>query len=179
MRLASRILLLSLVLLLATSVIAMARSKTIAHPVLMQGTDVLLAFDQSLSSKTAQVGQNVKLSVLNDVYANGVLVIRRGTPVIGVISEINKRKNYGVNATMRIALNPIRAYGGQMVQLEPRTKGNMVAGKKSGQAAGATVGGAAILGPVGLAGGYFIHGKSVNIRAGDELATEVTRDIRF
>lgn len=138
-----------------------------------QGTQVTLVFDQALSSKTAKVGDPVKLHVKNSVMVNGRTVLRAGTKVTGVISKVDKRRRYGVNAEMRIALNPVRAgYG--MVTLEPRTKGKVV-GNRTGQAAAATAGGAIVLGPIGLVGGYFVVGKEVNIKSGDVLETEVSK----
>ena len=45
-----------------------------------------------------------------------------------------------------------------------------------GVAAGASAGGALVLGPVGLVGGYFIVGKSVNVKVGDHLVSQVSSD---
>jgi hypothetical protein len=138
------------------------------------GTPVTLVFDQSLNSKTAQVGQAVRLHVANSVMIGSRVILRGGMPVTGVLTRVNKRKAYGVNADIRIALNPIQTRGG-IISIEPRTKGGSI-GNKTGQAAGATAGGAIVLGPVGLLGGYFVHGKSVMVRPGDILETEVSRD---
>ena len=38
-------------------------------------------------------------------------------------------------------------------------------------------GGAVVFGPVGLIGGYFVHGKAVNIKVGDTLVTAVPKDV--
>lgn len=165
---------LGLVIVAAFAVSAVAQ--TLIVP---QGTNVNLVFDQPLSSRTAQVGQLVRFHVANDVVLNGHRFIRAGTPVTGVVSKVNKRKAYGVNAKLRIALNPVRLTTGVLVPLEPRSKGQYVAGKKSGQAAAATAGGAIIAGPIGLLGGYFVKGKPVNIRAGEILPTEVAQNIAW
>jgi hypothetical protein len=141
-----------------------------------QGTTVVLTFDKGLSSKTAKVGQPVSLHVRDNVTVEGKTILKRGTSVTGTVSKVDKRKRYGINATMRITLDPVRSTYGGMIPLEPRSKGQSVGGKKSNQAAGATAGGAILLGPIGLAGGYFIKGKPMTIKAGDTLLTEVTRD---
>ena len=104
-------------------------------------------------------------------------VLAAGKKVTATISQVDKRGHYGVNAKMRIVLNPVRSAYGGMINLEPRTKGKVVAGKKSNQAAGATAGGAILLGPVGLVGGYFIHGKAVTVKVGDQLVTEVSKTV--
>ena len=74
-------------------------------------------------------------------------------------------------------LPTVASVTGKAVPVEAGGKGDVVSGRKSAQAAGATVGGAVALGPVGLAGGYFIHGKSVTIKKGDPLVTQVTENV--
>jgi hypothetical protein len=147
-----------------------------ASTVVPKGTPVTLVFDQRLSSKTAKAGQTVRMHVRDNVVVDGRTVLARGTPVRGVISQVDKRKRYGVNAKLRIAVNPVRTPSGARLTLEPRNQGAYVAGKKSSQAAAATAGGAMVLGPVGLVGGMFIHGKSVEVKPGDTFDTSVARD---
>jgi hypothetical protein len=164
--------LLSFAVLLACAVMASA-----AKLVIPKGTQVTVVFDQALNSKTAKVGKTVRLHVKNDVFVDGQKVIRRNEKVKGVISKVSKRKHYGINAEMRIALQPVKSVTGKMVPLEATSKGQQVSGQKSGQAAGATVGGAAVFGPVGLVGGYFISGKEAKIKVGDTLVTETPKDV--
>lgn len=140
-----------------------------------KGTDVVLAFDQSLSSKHAKVGDQVKLHVANDVMVGGKPVIHAGTPVNGVITKVEKRKRFGINAKMLISLDPVHSAGGKMISLEPKGKGHAV-GEKTGEAAAASGGGAFVLGPVGLVGGYFVVGKNVEVKPGDHLVSEVASD---
>ncbi len=177
MRLRTRIAMLSLstVLMLGTlATVSQARTRHASRVAVPAGTPVTLVFDQTLSSKTAKVGQQVKFSVADDVMVGSTLVIKKGTPVTGVIAKAEKRKRFGVNATIRIALNPVKSTQGARIALEPRSQGHPVEGEKSGQGAAATVGGAAILGPVGLVGGYFVSGKDVEVKPGDKLETEVS-----
>ena len=170
MKLISKLLILLLLASLAVSASAKAAQVTVP-----KGTEVVLVFDQALSSKTAKVGESVALHVENDVKIGGNTILASGTKVTATISQVDKRKRYGINAKMRMVLNPVRSTYGGMLNLEPRSEGKYVSGKKSSEAAGATAGGAILLGPVGLAGGYFINGKSVTIKVGDQLATEVSK----
>jgi hypothetical protein len=141
-----------------------------------KGSDVTLVFDQNISSKTAKLGDPVRLHVVNDVMVGNHIILKKGTPILGVISRVDQRKRYGVNAKLRIALNPVNTTFGQPITLQARSKGQYVQGKNSRNAAAATAGGAIIAGPVGLVGGLFIHGKDVKVRAGDIMETEVARD---
>lgn len=142
-----------------------------------KGTNVPLVFDQALSSKTAKEGDKVNFRVAQDVTVDGKTVIKQGTHVTGIVTSVDKRQRYGVNAKLRIALNPINL-GGTTIPLEPKSKGKYT-GSRTDQAAIATGGGALLLGPVGLIGGYFVVGKPVNVKVGDPLITEVARDTTF
>jgi len=141
-----------------------------------KGTDVILVFDQNINSKTAKVGDPVRLHVRDDVMVGQRVVLKHGARVSGMISRVDHRQRYGINAKLRIDLSPVRSTYGEALTLETRSKGQYIRGKKSGGAAAATAGGAMVAGPVGLVGGYFIHGKRVMIKPGDPLDTEVGRD---
>ena len=174
MRASMKVVLLTLLAVALVSLVVSSLDAAGRRATVPAGTQVTLVFDQALSSKTAKVGQRVKLHVADDVKVGNQVAIKKGTRVTGTISKVEKRKRYGVNATMRIALNPVKTAAGGMVTLEPRGEGGAV-GKKTGQAAAATAGGAAVLGPIGLAGGYFVSGKAVTIKVGDKLETEAAQ----
>lgn len=141
-----------------------------------KGTEVKLKFAQALSSRTVKAGDTVRLTVAEPLMVDGQTVLKEGASVTGVVEKVTKRSRYGINAQIRMVLNPVRTAMGKSLTLEPRGKGNVVGGK-TGEAAAATVGGAAILGPVGLIGGYFITGKSVNVKVGDPLVTQVAKTV--
>src|SRR5438128_306836 len=65
-----------------------------------KGTDVKLAFDNSLSSDTAKPGDRVKLHVDEAVVVDGKTVIPEGEKVTGTISRVKKRAHFGVNANI-------------------------------------------------------------------------------
>ena len=57
---------------------------------LRKGTVVALVLIDPVSSATAQKGQAVRLALAEDVIVNGVVVIRRGAPAVGVIKSVSK-----------------------------------------------------------------------------------------
>jgi len=142
-----------------------------------KGTPVTLVFSQAISSKSIKAGDRVQMSVKDNVVWNSRVILRKGTQVTGIVSKVDKRKRYGINAQLRFAINPVKSVYGQMINLEPRQKGNIVGGKTA-EAGAATAGGVLLLGPIGLVGGYFVVGKEVNIKVGDALETEVSKDVR-
>lgn len=141
-----------------------------------EGTQVKLAFDQSVSSKTAKAGDRIKLHVAEDVKVDGKVVIPAGTRASAVVSSVKKRGRYGKNAQLQLTLNPIHVRHTN-ISLEPRQKGKQFKGSRTDKAAIATGAGAVILGPVGLVGGLFVPGKEVKIKKGDPLITEVSRSV--
>lgn len=163
---------LSMILVFMLAAVASAAPQTVP-----QGTRVTLVFDQPLSSKTAKVGDTVRLHVKDAVMVAGQPAIAKGARVQGVITKVDKRKSYGINAEIQLALNPVKSVTGVAVPLEPAGKGQQLGGKKTTEAAGATAGGAVVLGPIGLIGGYFVHGKQVNVKPGDTIVTEVPKTV--
>jgi hypothetical protein len=163
--------------LAVVALLALAASLRAAPVVTVpKGTAVTLVFDQPLSSKTAKAGDTVRLHVKDNVEIGPITVISAGTPVTGLLTEVKHRQRFGINGKILIGLNPVSSTYGKMIPLNPRQSGQQFGGKKSEQAAGTAVGGAILLGPVGLVGGYFVSGRQVVIKTGDLLPTEVAKD---
>jgi hypothetical protein len=166
---------------LGSLVTAVAFGMTLAVPtlaadvVLKKGTDVKLAFTSSMSSKTAKPGDKVSFKVDEPVKINGTTVIKEGTPVTGTVEKVSKRGRYGVNARIQLKMASVRTVSGKRAPLGFKTKGQEVS-SRTGEAAGATAAGAAVLGPIGLAAGYFIVGKTVDAKPGDKMTVEITKD---
>lgn len=142
---------------------------------LKKGTDVKLAFDSSLSSSTAKPGDHVSLHVVEPVEVDGKTVIAEGARVRGTVKKVEKRKHFGVNANIQLLLDPVKTTSGTSVPLGFKSKSGDMA--RPGNAAGASIGGAALLGPIGLAAGYFVVGKKVNVKPGDKMTADVDRDV--
>jgi hypothetical protein len=84
-----RVIALGMLLVFAGTVSVFAAVESIT---VRSGTDVVLAFDQGLNSKTAKVGDTVRPHVKDDVFSNGKLVIARGTPATGVIARLTSAR---------------------------------------------------------------------------------------
>lgn len=145
---------------------------------LEKGTPVTLAFDQAFSSKHVKAGDQVRLHVVDNVMVDGKVVIKQGTQVSAVITNVQKNGRFGKNAQLKLDISPVR-YHGTEIPLQPRQKGNMIGGTRGTTAAGAAGAGALILGPLGLGAGYFVVGKSVNVKVGDHLETQVSEDVHI
>ena len=161
----------------AISALSMAMANYTADQVLIkEGTDVPLIFAEDISSKTAKEGQMVNLKVAEHVTIDGTVVIPEGTPVTAVIDNVEKRGRFGKNAKIEFSLNPIMV-NGQTIQLQDRQKGLMFQGGNTANAAAASVGGAVLLGPLGLLAGWGVVGKPVTIETGHRVETEVDETV--
>jgi len=147
--------------------------------VIPRGTPVSLIFDQDLYSKTAKVGDTVMMHVARDVVVNGRVVIQAGAREDALIAGVSGRGKFGKNASIRLALNPVRGGNESEIPLQPRSAGSSFKGSRTDQAALASGAGLIVLGPIGLVGGFFITGKEVKIRSGDKLESEIAQDIRI
>jgi hypothetical protein len=103
------------------------------------------------------------------------VLIKANTPVTGKVVKVDKRGRYGVNARIRLKMDPVRTVSGKYAPLGFKREGEAIGGK-TGEAAGATAGATLLLGPIGLAAGYFIVGKKVNAKPGDKMSVEVEKD---
>ncbi len=134
------------------------------------GTPVSLVFDQDVNSRHAHPGDKIKLHVAEDVMVNGDRVIAQGTPVWATIDSVRKNERFGINANMKLDLHSVHG-----IPLKARTAGKD-SGSRADHAALAAGGGALVLGPIGLLGGYFVVGKPVKIHVGDHLETQVSEN---
>ena len=157
---------------------AAALSTNAVAATLHKGTQVTLAFDQPLSSRTAHTGDTVRLHVVNDVSLGNRVVIHSGEHVTARITSVQKNGRFGKNGELRLDILPLHL-GDTEIPLQPRQKGNVIGGTRGTKAAGAAGVGALVLGPLGLGAGYFVVGKSVNVHPGDKLETQVSRDVHI
>ncbi len=107
----------------------------------------------------------VHVKVAEDVMDGETLLIPKGTVGTGHITEITKARSFGRNAKLNIVFDQLQGIDGtvftaiQGEEAKSKTKDEY-------KAAGASVAGAVLLGPVGLVGGFFVKGKSIDLPVG-------------
>jgi hypothetical protein len=134
------------------------------------GTKVPLEFAQGLDSRYAQAGDRVKLRAREDVRANGVTVIARGARATARVKEVVKPKRFGRKAMIKIYQMRVRAVDGSRIQVGQYNSGERPGNTK---AVGAEAGGLILLGPIGLAAGYFFKGGHLVIKPGANIVCAV------
>ncbi|MGD0731706.1 MAG: hypothetical protein ABR956_10610 [Terracidiphilus sp.] len=134
--------------------------------VLKEGTDVLLAFDEDLSSKTASEGDAVTFVLTEDVKVGDVVVAKKGAKAVGEVTNAKKSAMMGEGGELNIRLNFLKV-GDAKVHL----RGSK--GKEGDSGLGGAIALTLLVGVFGL----LHHGKDVKVQAGTALHAYVSDDI--
>ena len=162
-------------LILAAAVLAIPAPLFAASSVWVpKDTKVGLRFLTPVASDKIAKGAQVNFKVVADVIQDRHVVIRSGTPVAGTVTEVTKPGIYGQDAKVVIGFIAVNGVDGRPIKLTDVVASKAMISKGRAGAAGATVAGLIILGPIGLLGGAFIRGNNVEVPAGTVVA-EATR----
>lgn len=137
---------------------------------------VKIALLKTIDSGKSQVGDVVDYQVVEDVIVEGRVVIPAGVVSQAKVTEVSSAGRLGKDGRMVVDFGRVASLDGTPVRLrvdERATQEN----KSLELAAGASMAGIVLLGPVGLAGGYFIKGKDVKIEANTQFYVETERAI--
>ena len=132
----------------------------------------------TLNSKQSKAGDMVALGVAEDVIIDGVLVFAKGASGSGQVKKVEGAKNFGRDAKMEIGFDTLQAVDGSKLATAQGDKAKKET-QSLAKAAGATVAGMVILGPVGIIGGAFVSGKDVNIPIGSQLYVQTQEDVEI
>ncbi len=135
---------------------------------------VKVALLDTVDSGTAQVGDYVSYKVVENVMVDGRIVIPAGSAGRAKVLEVSSAKRLGRDGRLVLEFGRIASLDGSTVKLrvdERATEEN----KSLELAAGASMAGVILLGPVGLVGGYFVKGKDVRIEKNVEFFVETER----
>jgi len=143
---------------------------------LPKDTLIKVAFTEELSSKTNRIGDPVHFKTADNVYVGDVLVLPKGAVGTGTIAKIVQPKSFGRDARIDIHFTSVIAIDGTEVPVFVGDLAKQEA-KTAAGAAGATIGGMIIFGPIGAIGGAFVTGKSVTIPVGATTFVQTTNDL--
>jgi len=168
MPIANRKLSLLLVILLSSRILAED-----TRLVLLDGTPIKLRTTENLSSHDAVKGGTVDFEVMDDIYVNDVLVVKKGSVAIGTVTEAQHKRNMGRQGKMDITIDYVRLLNGEKAQLRG-TKGGS-GGGHTGAMVGAMVVTSIIIWPAAPLF-LFMHGKDINIPKGTPIVAYVDGD---
>ena len=121
-----------------------------------------------INTATSKVGDDFSFTVADDIMDGNVLLVPAGTVGEGHISELKKASSFGRNGKLDLIFDKVPALDGtdftaiQGEEAKAKTKQEL-------KAAGASVAGAVLLGPVGLVGGFFVKGKNIDLPEGSTI----------
>lgn len=135
-----------------------------AELVVPSGTKLSTRLEQTISSATAEEGQQVQLSLSEAVKVDGVVVIPQGAPVIGTIVQSQEKRSMGRTGKLDFSVDKVRAADGEFIPL--RYTMQKKEGGSKGMSTGIMTAGAAVL--FWPAAPFFLlrKGKDVNINKG-------------
>lgn len=135
---------------------------------LLGSTVVRLELQENLTSAYTQPESPVFFRVVDDVLADGAVVIRKGTLVTGKITNIGTRQMQGVSGTVGLDVRSVPAVDGQLIRVIASTT-------RTGRSRdGAMVGWSLLWG----IGALFTHGVNAHIERGTILEAQVLSDRR-
>ena len=136
------------------------------------GTKVACRLEQTISSATADEGQQVQLAVTENVKINDQLVIPQGSACVGTVVLASAKRSMGRSGKLDFSIDKVRTADGDYIPLRYTMQ------KKSGESKGLSTGvmtaGAAVL--FWPAAPFFLirKGKDININKG--IVLEVFTD---
>ncbi len=139
------------------------------------GTVVPIRITEALDSKTAQTNDAFHGAIATDMGIQGVLALRRGTPVVGRIVEAREAAHFKGQSMLSLELTQIQR-GGQKISVvtDAYTKQGAARGKNTATKAGGGAAFGAIIGA--LAGGG--KGAAIGGLAGAAAGTGVNAATR-
>lgn len=144
------------------------------------GTQVPLAFATRVDSSTVREGEPVTFTVAADVVHERRIVIRKGAGAQGLVVSVTPPGVFGRNARVHVAFVQTVAVDGLPVRLAPIdiTPNNLRDARDTAGAAGASVAGLILLGPVGVAAGALVRGGHVTVPPGAVAMTSTVSAIQ-
>jgi hypothetical protein len=138
------------------------------------GSIIKAALTRDLTVRTVKVGDEIYLKLTEQFVFKDNLVAPKGSRVFAVIRKVKPPRSFGRGSEIGITFKSLEAIGSDTIPviLGDSAQKAMNADGATVGAIGASVAGAALLGPLGLAGGLFIRGSDNQIKAGTAFYVE-------
>jgi hypothetical protein len=138
----------------------------LAKPMLPRGMTVPLVFSSDVTSRTADVGDKISLALADDIKVGNVILVKKGTPVVGTVTEADKARSFGRPGEVFFQVDYLQIDG-------TTVKLNGSAALEGRDKVGTAIGLAAI--PPGI-GGFLTRGDEAEIASGTPFLATVDAD---
>ena len=139
------------------------------------GTRVGLQFLDTVASDKIQPGAKVRFRIAADVVQSRRVVIRAGAAATGTVTKVQRPGAFGQDASLVIGLVAVNGVDGRPIKLNDVVVSKATLSKGRAGAAGASVAGMIVLGPIGLLTAALVRGNNVEVPAG-AVVTETIRN---
>lgn len=129
---------------------------------IQDGTIVRVIFTQELSSEKNHPQDPVPCEIAEDLKVGDVIVIAKGTPVVGQVSQAERKGGWGKSGTLAYSIDYVKAVDGRNIRL----RGGSAQGGKQFSAGGAMMG----------LSGAFKKGKAITVAKGSTMNVYVDGD---
>ena len=138
--------------------------------ILRGGAQIRVRFLHELTTedRAASVGQRVRMEVAEDVVADGVTVVPRGTPVTGEITAVRNKGMWGRSGKIE----------GRVLNMSLNGRTIRMSGAFDDKGVTGTAGVVAAIALVPVVG-FFVTGTSARIPAGGEVSGYLDEDVMF
>jgi hypothetical protein len=138
------------------------------------GTVFRAKFVDTLTVRNVEKGDIVQLELDEDYIVNGTLAAARGNRVYAQVTRVRLPRSFGRPSEIGVEFTDVEYLDGRLspVLIGPESKKASELDKSTIGAAGASIAGAVLIGPVGLAGGFLIKGSDKQIPAGSMVYVE-------
>ncbi len=145
---------------------------------LAKGSHIKLRLEQTVNTKSAQPGEPLVFSIADNTFVDGtVLVVAQGAFAAGTVSSVRRGARFGRSGQINIQVYGVDALDGTALPVEIRSMtGKTLSKQHLGMAVGASTVGYLALGPLGLAGGWFVKGRDVEIPQDTEFVGATVAD---
>ena len=160
----------------ALSTASFGRAEIPVTPVSVPANTLIkIALVTPVNAKNLKVGDTIEYQIADDVFVNDVLVFTKGSRGEGTVTKVRQARNFGRNAEVQIDFKETKALDGTYVTtyIGEEAKKEM---EHLAMAAGASLAGIVVLGPIGVVAGAFVHGKNIDLPAGTELYIQTKSD---
>lgn len=141
--------------------------------VLLDGTLIKLKTAENLSSHDTTKGQDVSFEVVEDIFVDDVLVVKKGSVAIGTVTDAQHKRSMGRGGKLDIVLDYVRLVDSEKAQLRGAKDGK--GGGHTGAMTGAMVATALVVWPVAPLF-LFMHGKDIDVAKGTPVTAFVDGD---